>query len=74
LTGSAIADAQRVAGEGSLDQVRADLEALHALGATYVLLDTYADEPEATRQPEIGWQMLTTVAEKILDLGRETLR
>jgi alkanesulfonate monooxygenase SsuD/methylene tetrahydromethanopterin reductase-like flavin-dependent oxidoreductase (luciferase family) len=74
LTGSPIADEQRVAGEGSLDQIRADLEALQTLGAQYVLLDTYADEPEATRQPEIGWAMLTTVAERILDLRRETLR
>ena len=74
LTGSPLADDQRVAGEGTLDQVRADLAALEALGAQYVLLDTYADEPEATRRPEIGWGMLTTVAERILDLPRETLR
>jgi probable F420-dependent oxidoreductase len=74
LTASPLADEQRVAGEGSLDQVRADLEALEALDARYVLLDTYADEPEATRRPEIGWGTLTTVAERILDLPRETLR
>jgi probable F420-dependent oxidoreductase len=74
LTPSPLAEEQRVAGEGSLDQVRADLEALQALGARYVLLDTYADDPEATRRPETGWEMLTTVAERILDLARETLR
>jgi probable F420-dependent oxidoreductase len=74
LTPSALAEERRVAGEGSLDQVRADLEALQALGARYVLLDTYADDPEDTRRPETGWEMLTTVAERILDLPRETLR
>ena len=74
LTPSALAEERRVAGEGSLDQVRADLEALQALGARYVLLDTYADDPEDTRRPETGWEMLTKVAERILDLPRETLR
>ena len=74
LTESPLAEAERVAGEGTLDQVRADLEALESLGAEYVLLDTYADDPEATRQPDVAWRMLTTLAERILDLPRETLR
>src|SRR5262249_58956643 len=74
LTAPPLHDEHRVAGEGSLDQVRADLEALEALGARYVLLDPYAEDPEATRRPEIGWGMLTTVAERILDLPRETVR
>jgi probable F420-dependent oxidoreductase len=74
LTPSPLPDGQRVAGEGHLDQVRADLEALQDLGASYLLLDTYADDPEATRRPEHGWEMLTTAAERILDLPRETLR
>ena len=74
LTDSPVADAGRVAGEGAIDQVRADLAALERLGASYVLLDTYADDPEATRRPELGWAMLTTMAEQVLDLRRETLR
>jgi probable F420-dependent oxidoreductase len=74
LTSTPLAEDQRVAGEGHIDQVRADLEALDRLGARYVLLDTYADDPEATRRPELGWEMLTAVAERILDLPRETLR
>jgi len=74
LTASPLADEARVAGEGNLDQVRADLEALQALGARYVLLDTYADDPEATRDPEVAWRMLTTLAERALDLPREGLR
>ena len=74
LTDAALADDQRVAGEGTLDQVRQDLVALESLGARYVLLDTYADDPEATRDPAAGLRMLTAVAERVLDLPRETVR
>ncbi len=74
LTSSPVAEDRRAVGEGTLDQVRADLEALQALGARYVLLDTYADDPEATRRPETGWEMLTMLAERVLDLPRESLR
>ena len=64
----------RIAGDGSLDQVRADLEALAALGASYVLLDTYTDDAEATRHHETAWRMLALLAERVLDLAKETLR
>jgi len=74
LTDGTLADDARVAGEGSLDQVRADLEALQALGATYLLLDTYADDPEATRDPEVALRMVRTLAERVLDLPGERLR
>jgi probable F420-dependent oxidoreductase len=74
ITDSAVAEDGRIAGDGSLDQVRADLEALAALGASYVLLDTYTDDPEATRHHEPAWRMLATLAERVLDLPRETLR
>ena len=74
ITGTPLADDQRIAGEGSLDQVRADLEALADLGARAVLLDTYTDDPEATRHHEPAWRMLALLAEQVLDLARETLR
>ena len=74
ITDSAVAEDGRIAGDGSLDQVRADLEALAALGASYVLLDTYTDDAEATRHHEPAWRMLATLAERVLDLPRETLR
>jgi probable F420-dependent oxidoreductase len=73
-TDSKLADDQRIAGEGSLEQVRADLEALVTLGASYVLLDTFADDVEATRHHETAWRMLSVLAEQVLDLPRETLR
>jgi hypothetical protein len=54
--------------------MRGDLEALQALDAQYVLLDTFHDDVEATRRPEAAWDMLTTMAAKVLDLPHETLR
>jgi probable F420-dependent oxidoreductase len=74
LTDTPLPDHQRLVGEGSLDQMRGDLEALQALDAQYVLLDTFHDDVEATRRPEAAWDMLTTMAAKVLDLPHETLR
>ncbi|MCZ6874380.1 MAG: LLM class F420-dependent oxidoreductase [bacterium] len=74
LTSQPMPEDERVMGEGTLDQVRRDLEALQALGCTYVLLDTYYDDVEATRHHETAWRMLATMAEKVLDLAHETLR
>jgi hypothetical protein len=54
--------------------VRKDLEALEALGAAYVLLDSAGDDPMATRDHEPPWRMLATLAEKVLDLRQQTLR
>ena len=67
-------EAERVAGEGTLDQVRADLAALHSLGAQYVLFDTFTDDVEATLNHEAAWRMLTVLAEQALDLRQQTLR
>ena len=74
LTDSPLPDGQRIAGEGSLDQVHRDLADLEGLGFAYVLLDTYCDDPEAIRYGEASWAMLATMAEKVLDLGNRTVR
>ena len=74
LTDSPVPDAERVAGEGSVDQVHRDLAELEGLGCSYVLLDTYYDDPEATRHSETSWRMLALMAEKVLDLGNQTVR
>lgn len=65
---------ERLPGVGSLDQVRADLAELERLGAEHVTLDWYAGDLEATRDHEHGWQMLATLAEKVIDLRQECLR
>jgi probable F420-dependent oxidoreductase len=74
ITDSPRADDQRLIGQGTLDQMRKDLEALESLGAAYVLLDSAGDDPQATRDHEPLWRMLTTLAEKVLDLSQQTLR
>ena len=74
LTESPRPDAERLIGQGTLDQLRKDLETLESLGAAYVLLDSAGDDPQATRDQEPLWRMLATLAEKVLDLPQQTLR
>ena len=74
LTDSPLEEGRRLPGEGTLDQVRADLEALESLGAEYVLLDTNYGDPEAARHHERAWGMLATLAESVLDLKNRRLR
>lgn len=71
---SKMADDQRLVGEGSIDQIRADLAALEAAGCPYVLLDTFTGDVEATRRTDTAWRMLAEVAEKALNLDRETVK
>jgi probable F420-dependent oxidoreductase len=74
LTDSPRPEDQRIAGEGSLDQIRRDLADLQELGCSYVLLDTYRDDLEAVKNNEEAWRFLTVLAERALDLKNETLR
>ena len=74
LTEARIANNDRVAGEGTIEQVHQDMRELQALGCTHVLLDTYYDDLAATSDYEAAWRMLTKMAEKVLDLDREAVR
>src|SRR5262249_34658747 len=74
LTEAPLPEDTRTAGPGSPDEVRGDLRAVEMLGAPYVLLDTYLDDPEATRSHEPAWRLLRTVAERLVDLGRQAIR
>ena len=74
LTDSPVTGSDRVVGEGDIDQVHRDLAELENLGCSYVILDTYADDIEAIKNNEISWRMLTTLAEKVLDLSNQTVR
>jgi alkanesulfonate monooxygenase SsuD/methylene tetrahydromethanopterin reductase-like flavin-dependent oxidoreductase (luciferase family) len=51
----------RVAGEGSIDQVMGDLDELRLLGAAAVVLDPFVGDPAETERPETAWQALATV-------------
>ncbi|MFB3119863.1 MAG: LLM class F420-dependent oxidoreductase [Stenotrophomonas maltophilia] len=74
LTESTWPDDDRVAGQGSLEQVHRDLAELEELGCSYVVLDNYFDDPEAMRHHEASWRMLSVMAERVLDLENQSVR
>jgi probable F420-dependent oxidoreductase len=55
----------RLPGQGSLDQIRADIDAFAELGATHLLFDTYPGRPDQLRSPEDDQRMLIAIAEKL---------
>jgi alkanesulfonate monooxygenase SsuD/methylene tetrahydromethanopterin reductase-like flavin-dependent oxidoreductase (luciferase family) len=61
LTDQPLPDDERVAGEGTIDQVLADLDVLRLLGAQAVVLDPFVGDPAETERPEVAWQALATV-------------
>lgn len=52
---------QRVIGQGSLEQILADLNALSEMGATYVTLDTYSGNPADLRNLDRHFDHLVVV-------------
>ncbi|MFI1213489.1 TIGR03619 family F420-dependent LLM class oxidoreductase [Streptomyces sp. NPDC020802] len=62
LTDTPVSRSDRPIGEGTVDQVMADLEQLRLLGAESVLLDPYNDDPAETGRPEGAWRALAAVA------------
>ncbi|WP_315987059.1 LLM class flavin-dependent oxidoreductase [Actinomadura sp. HBU206391] len=62
LTGSPVTGSERLAGEGTIDQVLDDLEQLRHLGADTVVLDPFNGDPRETCHPRAAWQALATVA------------
>lgn len=61
LTDTPVHDPERRAGEGTIEQVTADLEELETLGAGTVVLDPFGGDPEETTRPQVAWQALATV-------------
>ena len=64
----------RLAGQGTLEQIRSDLEMLRDLGARYILFDTYDDHSGSAANPERDWAALAILAQSVVDLEREELR
>jgi alkanesulfonate monooxygenase SsuD/methylene tetrahydromethanopterin reductase-like flavin-dependent oxidoreductase (luciferase family) len=50
----------------SLEQARADIDALERLGASAILFDTYAGKPESTLHPEKDWELLIHVRSLVM--------
>ena len=76
LTDDPIPEDQRVAGEGTLDQVRGDFRELQELGARYIHLDTKRNNPAAHsgHHHEEAWRDLSILADQVFDLEKGTLR
>jgi probable F420-dependent oxidoreductase len=68
LTDSPLEESTRLAGDGTADQIRRDLETLAGLGAEYVLFDTYGGKPEDAADFERDWTALAILAERIAGL------
>lgn len=76
ITDSPIPEEGRLAGEGTLDQIHRDLFQLQELGAEYVVFDTKRNSPTGTspNHHEEAWSTLTLLAERVIDLEKETVR
>jgi alkanesulfonate monooxygenase SsuD/methylene tetrahydromethanopterin reductase-like flavin-dependent oxidoreductase (luciferase family) len=61
LAGSPVTAPERLAGEGTIDQVLDDLAELRLLGAGTVVLDPFSGDPREILRPEDAWQALATV-------------
>jgi alkanesulfonate monooxygenase SsuD/methylene tetrahydromethanopterin reductase-like flavin-dependent oxidoreductase (luciferase family) len=66
ITDRPLDDGVRNPGEGTLGQIRDDLEALAGLGAEYVVFDTYSDT-EQNWTFESSWRALELLAGRVLD-------
>jgi probable F420-dependent oxidoreductase len=62
LTPSPVTGEDRLAGQGTIEQVTGDLEQLRSLGVDTVVLDPFNGDPDETAHPEAAWQALATVA------------
>jgi alkanesulfonate monooxygenase SsuD/methylene tetrahydromethanopterin reductase-like flavin-dependent oxidoreductase (luciferase family) len=62
FTESPITGQERLAGEGTIDQVAGDLDRLRLLGADTVVLDPFNGDPGETSHPATAWKAIATVA------------
>jgi probable F420-dependent oxidoreductase len=75
ITRTPIQPPERLLGEGSLDQIRRDIELLEALGATHVVLDTlYPGEAHRGAWQDEKLAALEAMATDVIDAPRGTLR
>jgi probable F420-dependent oxidoreductase len=66
---------ERVLGEGTVEQIRADLRLLEELGASSVILDpTYPGQPRTAQRAESDLAALELLATRIIDLEQACLR
>ena len=74
VTPEAIKSEDRLAGHGTIAQIRDDLLTLEELGCQYVLFDTYNEDHTVPDHARQGISWLVTLADQILDLKQETIQ
>ena len=67
-------DDERIMGNGTAEQVHRDLAVLEDLDCEHVLLDTYYDDIEASKNVEASWCTLAQISETMIDLSTGTVR
>ncbi|MBK1783108.1 LLM class flavin-dependent oxidoreductase [Prauserella cavernicola] len=72
LTDAPVTTPDRLAGEGSIEQIIGDLEDLRLLGAETVVFDPFGGDPGETLHPERAWHALAAVAAHWNDPGAST--
>ena len=74
ITDEPFPEEQRLAGEGTNEQIQKDLEELQSIEAEYVLLDTYKGKPDSMPDPEVILRNLGVLSREVLDLQKQSLR
>jgi hypothetical protein len=74
ITDEPLPEEQRLAGEGTIEQIQKDLEELQSIEAEYVLLDTYKGKPDSMPDPEVILRNLGVLSREVLDLQKQSLR
>jgi probable F420-dependent oxidoreductase len=74
LTETVLENGDRRPGQGTLDQIRRDLSQLEAMGASYVVLDTYHGDPAELTDPTSAQRTLDALLDHAIDPLRQTLR
>lgn len=69
VTADARPDDERIAGEGTVDQIRRDIETFRELGCAWLVLDTYHDYlVDELRDPAFAWDQFERFAAEVYDL------
>ncbi|WP_369393230.1 TIGR03619 family F420-dependent LLM class oxidoreductase [Streptomyces sp. CG1] len=74
LTERPLPDQYRRLGQGSLEQLHADLLLLDELGARYVTLNTELGDQRLRRPAEQDWELFELLARTVIDTDGETVR
>jgi alkanesulfonate monooxygenase SsuD/methylene tetrahydromethanopterin reductase-like flavin-dependent oxidoreductase (luciferase family) len=65
MTDAPVTAPDRRAGEGTIDQIMADIDRVRLLGADALVLDPFNGDPDETTHPALAWRALAAVASRL---------